>query len=211
MCLSLQANKLETVIPCFYAAWNVSETLPFVEQAQISGGGYLGYGSSMVPAISIDALVDTMLIPKVDFMKFDIEGAEYQGLQGAATTIQRFRPRLAISVYHKSEDLWRLPALVDEICPGYRFYLGHHNYYRTETDLYAIHPSEPHQKSKWENVSADLRRQRLQFAELQQCYKCLKSSRSWKLTAPLRALGRFAKQVRQVCHPSRISITPKKS
>lgn len=67
------------------------------------------------------------------FMKFDIEGAEYDALQGFKNTIQIYRPKMAISVYHSLEDHWRIIAAIKEICPDYRLYLKHHYGYE---DMY---------------------------------------------------------------------------
>ena len=47
-----------------------------------------------------------------------------------------------ISIYHHKGDLLEIPLLINEIDPNYLFYLGHHNYYDTETDIYAIHNNE---------------------------------------------------------------------
>jgi hypothetical protein len=45
--------------------------------------------------------------------------------------IDAWQPRLAISVYHRASDLWRIPQLVLEICPNYELYLRQHDgYYR---------------------------------------------------------------------------------
>ena len=60
------------------------------------------------------------------FIKFDIEGAEYDALLGFKETIKRCKPKMAISVYHNLEDHWRLIKLVKEICPNYKIYLKHH-------------------------------------------------------------------------------------
>jgi len=72
------------------------------------------------------------------FIKLDVEGAEYQALKGSVNTIKTFKPRLAISLYHKYNDLWELPLFIKSIEPSYQFYLGHHRDNWYETILYAI-------------------------------------------------------------------------
>jgi len=90
---------------------------------------------------SIDDVVHVMKLPKVDVIKMDIEGAEYAALRGAVRTIRRFGPRLSISAYHRPDDLFVLPMLIQAIRPDYTFYLDHHTIHHEETVLYAIPPA----------------------------------------------------------------------
>jgi FkbM family methyltransferase len=89
-------------------------------------------------SIAIDDLVKDNGIKKIDFIKFDIEGSELEALKGAKETIQRFKPKLAICIYHKDEDLWTIPLLIKSILPEYKLYLDHHTVMSYETILYAI-------------------------------------------------------------------------
>jgi FkbM family methyltransferase len=75
---------------------------------------------------------------RVDFIKMDIEGAEMEALSGAARVIGEFKPRLAISGYHKPEDLWEIPAKLKELNPGYEITFGHHTPIGWESVFYAI-------------------------------------------------------------------------
>lgn len=59
----------------------------------------------------------------IDYIKYDLEGAEKEALDGSLATIRRDRPILAISLYHRSEDLFVLPLWVHSLGLGYRFYL----------------------------------------------------------------------------------------
>lgn len=51
-------------------------------------------------------------------IKMDIEGAEYEALLGARDIIAKYRPGLAISLYHRPADLWQIPLLINEIIGG---------------------------------------------------------------------------------------------
>lgn len=75
---------------------------------------------------------------KVTFIKLDVEGAELKALQGAEKTIRRDRPRLAVSVYHKAEDIMELPAYILSLHKDYRLYLRHYQMSPCETILYAL-------------------------------------------------------------------------
>jgi hypothetical protein len=67
----------------------------------------------------------------------DIEGAEMPALGGAIETIRKFKPKLAISVYHRTQDLYEVPQLIKNIDSRYKFYLGHYTIYKEETVLFA--------------------------------------------------------------------------
>ena len=72
-------------------------------------------------------------------IKMDIEGAEYEALLGARNLIADQHPALAISVYHRPDDLWRLPMLVDSLAPeAYDFYLRLEGHWGSETVCYAV-------------------------------------------------------------------------
>lgn len=68
----------------------------------------------------------------------DVEGAEYEALKGAAEIIKNQHPVLAISLYHKPEDVFEIPKLILDIYSGYKLYLRHYSFSRHETVLYAI-------------------------------------------------------------------------
>ena len=69
---------------------------------------------------TIDKLVAELKLPKVDFIKMDIEGAEQKAIVGAKKTIARFRPRMALCVYHLKDDDVMVPKLVHDIVADYR-------------------------------------------------------------------------------------------
>jgi FkbM family methyltransferase len=72
---------------------------------------------------SIDELAIGGAIERVDFLKVDVEGADLGVLQGAAETIRRDSPRLAIACYHKPDDLVQIPDFVASLGVEYRWYL----------------------------------------------------------------------------------------
>ncbi len=72
---------------------------------------------------SVDALVAEGRIPKVDFLKVDVEGADLGVLQGAAATIRSQRPRLAIACYHKPDDLVMIPDFIASLGVSYTWFL----------------------------------------------------------------------------------------
>lgn len=69
-------------------------------------------------AVTIDDVVRELGVPRVDFIKTDIEGAERHALKGAAHVLSYYAPRLAVSSYHYPED----PAVLRDIVLGFHPY-----------------------------------------------------------------------------------------
>ena len=89
-----------------------------------------------VATITIDDFVAEQLLQKVDLIKMDIEGAERLALQGAVQTIQRWKPKLAIPIYHREDDYLIISELISKILPSYKMYMAHHSPHFSETVLY---------------------------------------------------------------------------
>lgn len=88
--------------------------------------------------VSIDDLVSNGTIKeKATFIKMDIEGAELDALHGMENLMRCEKPKLAICVYHKPEDLWEIPLYIHSILPQYNIFLRHHSISHDETVLYA--------------------------------------------------------------------------
>ena len=76
---------------------------------------------------------------RATYIKMNIEGAEIDALRGGERLIRREHPKLALSVYHRPSDLWRIPEIVESFNPDYRLYLRQHDGGIIETVLYALH------------------------------------------------------------------------
>lgn len=105
--------------------WNTETTLTFhVDPENSAADSFVVQRSSdkilEIPVTTIDRLTAELKVTRVDFIKMDIEGSERQALEGAAATLRKDRPRLAISAYHLADDPVRLPAVVEAAQPGYR-------------------------------------------------------------------------------------------
>lgn len=85
--------------------------------------------------------LDDVVVDEVTFIKMDIEGAELAALEGAKKLIEQYRPKLAVCVYHRREDLITIPQLIRSMFSGYKFYLRGYFSYVSEVVLYAI-PAE---------------------------------------------------------------------
>jgi FkbM family methyltransferase len=117
------------------AVWSREEEMRFNEDGQ--GSRISEKGSLCVKTAAIDDIVSD---DAVTLIKMDVEGAELEALRGAEKTIRKHRPRLAICVYHKPQDILAIPLYIQSLVSEYRFYLRHHDFDHRfcETVLYAI-------------------------------------------------------------------------
>lgn len=92
-------------------------------------------GNVQVEVVSLDSCLKDK---KVSFIKMDIEGGESDAILGAKNIIVNQKPVLAISVYHKFNDLYELPSLIENLGVSYKYYLRHYRLRSAETILYAI-------------------------------------------------------------------------
>jgi len=86
--------------------------------------------------------IDNLIKKRVDYIKLDIEGAEQDAIIGAKETISKYKPILAICVYHKAEDWYKIPQLVLEIEKSYDVFLRHYMEGIYETVIYFIPKSK---------------------------------------------------------------------
>lgn len=87
-----------------------------------------------VPVVRVD---DVVRAQRIDMVKLDIEGFEAQAIDGMAQLLGKHRPRLAVAIYHKPEDLWTLPFKIADMFPGARFAIRQHGHNGYDTVLYA--------------------------------------------------------------------------
>ena len=75
---------------------------------------------------TIDKFVEENNIEKIDYIKMDVEGAEKNILEGAIKTIKKFKPSLAIAIYHGGklfmEDFYNIPIFIKNIINEYYEY-----------------------------------------------------------------------------------------
>lgn len=81
--------------------------------------------------------LDEYLKEPYSFLKADIEGYEYEMLLGAEKGIRKYRPMLAISIYHNAVNLYSILPLIKSYVPEYQFSVRHHTCGLADTVLYA--------------------------------------------------------------------------
>ena len=121
-------------------AWNENTTLLFDASGNRNAGivskGNIVSKIKEVDVVSVDSVLNGA---NVDYIKYDVEGSEKEALIGSKETIKKYAPKLLVSLYHRSEDLFVLPELVKQINPDYSLYLRRFPYIPAwDLNLYAI-------------------------------------------------------------------------
>jgi FkbM family methyltransferase len=96
-----------------------------------------GAAAQDIPLVSIDDYAEQAKLQRIDFVKMDIEGYELSALKGARRSLERHRPTLAISLYHRPQDFFEIPLWLKSHFPWYRLHLEHYTIYQEETVLFA--------------------------------------------------------------------------
>jgi len=130
------ADVRERVVPRLIALGSSRGQLRF-KATGTEGACLAPDGDVVVECIPLDELAADRA---PTFIKMDIEGAEYDALLGARSTIQMHGPVVAACVYHLQNDLWRIPLLLRKFNPGYRMFLRHHDGDGWQTVCYAVPP-----------------------------------------------------------------------
>ncbi|ERI90849.1 methyltransferase, FkbM family [Clostridiales bacterium oral taxon 876 str. F0540] len=91
-------------------------------------------GEDVISVVKLDDVIED----EVTYIKMDVEGVEYDSLIGAEKIIRKYKPKLAICVYHNQKDFWRIPELVLSYNKNYRVYLRHYTEGILETVMYFL-------------------------------------------------------------------------
>lgn len=94
----------------------------------------VSFGSKKIDTVALDQDITE----KITFLKTDIEGAEQDAIRGAQEHIRNDKPKLAISIYHSNKDLFSIFELIEQIQPGYHFYLRYNGMPYFPTDYILI-------------------------------------------------------------------------
>jgi FkbM family methyltransferase len=103
-----------------------------------------GAPSQCFRAVTLENLVAEAGLEKIDHIKMDIEGSEERALAGGIEVIKRFRPGLAISIYHTPDQFLDIPLFLAEHLRNYHFFVRNYHFISNETILYAIPNERPY-------------------------------------------------------------------
>jgi|ERR1700722_1820262 FkbM family methyltransferase len=134
--LSLPADQARRIEVMPFGVGDSDETMSF----NLTGAMGSRIAADGVETIECRRLDNLLKDPAPTFIKLDIEGAELEGIHGAAETIGRTRPIMAVCAYHKCDHLWKIPVLLNKILPDYHLFLRRYAEECWETMYYAIPP-----------------------------------------------------------------------
>ena len=114
----LAKNNISNANVIMQGTWSEEKELSFEIDTELITGSRINIAmnNNKVPVTSIDNVLNGK---RATFIKMDVEGSEYQSLLGCQRTIGEYHPRMAISVYHFSEDVYEIPALLLEMDDTY--------------------------------------------------------------------------------------------
>lgn len=94
---------------------------------------------SMLRDIEMRSLDSILENDPVTLIKYDVEGSEDKAIDGSRKSIITHKPKLIVSLYHRTEDMFSLPLKIKQIRSDYKFYLRQHPYIPAwDMNLYCI-------------------------------------------------------------------------
>lgn len=108
------------VYPIPAGAWNDDKRVTFGTAGNRNSNAFSGGKENLVDMVKIDTVAKEYF---VDYIKYDVEGAEMNALVGSHETIEKSSPDMLISLYHRSEDIFEIPLYISENYPQYDLYL----------------------------------------------------------------------------------------
>jgi len=133
---AMPATHAARIVTYPLGVWDQSGTQPFAGDGTAASALHSA-GSGVVGVVALDDL----LAPDANHLiKLDVEGAEARALRGAQRTLANGRNGVAVSLYHRPDDIVELPRLVDDLVPNARFLLRSHGFDGADLTLYAFPP-----------------------------------------------------------------------
>ncbi len=116
------------LLPIHAAAWREDTELVFGDEGNRNSGLFAPLKTAKQKTVMARSLDSILRGEAVDYIKYDVEGAEAEAIFGSKETILRYSPSLLISAYHRSEDIFELPLLIKSLNPNYKLYYRRYPY-----------------------------------------------------------------------------------
>ncbi len=115
-------KDIPQIVPLEAAAWNQKEELSF------SGKSGRSAAVSECGKTKVQGMPPDEMTSDAAFIKYDVEGAEKEAIEGSRRLISEEKASLCISAYHRTEDLYAIPLQVKEMQQNYKVYFRHSPY-----------------------------------------------------------------------------------
>jgi len=138
---NIARNSISHIIPLRLAAWRECALLSFERTSDLEIQSFLVQTQESqkgnILATSVDNIVESLSLPRLDWIKMDIEGAEVEALRGAMKTLSRYKPTLWIEFHDTLDALKALLAEANYEIRGEAHY-GPTPYHRDPGYLWAV-------------------------------------------------------------------------
>lgn len=136
---NIRKNSLEDrFVPINKGIWDSSGKAFLNVRSDDIAGGTISTGGTQGISIETVSIDNYFFNIKFDFVKMDIEGAELNAVKGGITLIKKYRPIMAISLYHSIDDVVEIPLYLIKELKDYYYLIRHHSFIGSETVFYCI-------------------------------------------------------------------------
>jgi len=115
-------NKIK-ILPINSAAWCENADGNFMNSgnrnSSVSSTASFEHKDMGVSLVRLDSLTSE----RIDYIKYDVEGAEREALIGSEGIIKAYKPSLLVSLYHRSADIFEIINILKNNYPDYKMYL----------------------------------------------------------------------------------------
>lgn len=118
------------------AAWNKNQELTFYTRSGRNSAHtsfHKGVKEKIVKGVRADEYIDK----PVSFVNIDAEGSDYEAIEGLSGVIEKYHPTISCAVYHRNEDMFKIPLLLSEMYGSCKLYIRHFPYVPAwDTNIY---------------------------------------------------------------------------
>jgi len=118
---------------CNFGLWSRTGELRFSSTGGMDGA-ICENGDICIRVVAIDEFIHE----KVTHIKLDVEGAEEEALLGGRHQLGDSRPTMAVALYHRAADLWKIPLLIETLGGLYQYSIRHYSQTVDDSIVYAI-------------------------------------------------------------------------
>lgn len=129
-------KRLESIENITYITAAVGEERGIVHYSALGNGGGVieADGAETISMVALDEYISGGNC----YIKMDVEGYELSALKGMKNSIIKYKPMLAVSVYHKPGDIHILISTILSWNPSYKVYMRHYTPIYADTVCYFL-------------------------------------------------------------------------